>query len=113
MTAMLIWPGTTPLGRPQGTETMVPTELEQIDEKLKSYRAISEKEGRGAQWCRENWDSDPFKMNREREAHLLIKATADQEIVRLEFERRCAMPPGWSDDGGWKPATPGFYGSDH
>ena len=90
----------------------MPTELEQIDAKLKSYRATSEKEGRAAQWCRDNRDSDPFKMDRERQAHLMVKAAADREITRLEFERRCALPAGGSNDGGWKPAGAIFYGAD-
>jgi hypothetical protein len=32
-------------------------------------------------------------MDRERQA-LTVKAVADQEIARLEFERRCALPVG-------------------
>jgi hypothetical protein len=92
----------------------MPSELEQIDAKLKSYRATSEKEGREAQWCKDNLDSDPFAMDRKRQGHLMVKAAADQEIARLEFERRCALPAGGSiGHGEWRPATPGFVGSDH
>jgi hypothetical protein len=89
------------------------SELEQIDAKLKSYRATSEKEGRAAQWCRDNRDSDPFQMDGKRQAHLRVKQAADQEIARLEFERRCALPAGGSvGTGEWRPAGHGFYGSD-
>jgi hypothetical protein len=89
----------------------MPSELEQIDAKLKSYRATSEKEGRAAEGCKDNRDSDPFKMDRERQAHLMVKAAADREITRLEFERRCALPAGGSDSG-WKPAGAIFYSAD-
>jgi hypothetical protein len=51
-------------------------------------------------------------MDRDRQAHLLIKATVDQEIARLEFERRCALPTGGSNDAGWNPAGAIFYGAD-
>jgi hypothetical protein len=90
----------------------MPSELELIDAKLKSYRATSEKEARAAQWCKDNRDSDPFQMDGKRQAHLRVKEAADQEIVRLEFERRCALPAGGSNDSGWKPAGAIFYGTD-
>jgi hypothetical protein len=53
-------------------------------------------------------------MDRERQAHLMVKAAADQEIARLEFERRCALPVGGSvREGEWRPSSSGyFYGSD-
>jgi hypothetical protein len=102
----------TPSWRSQRTEIDMQSELEQIDAKLKSYRATSEKEGRAAQWCRDNRDSDPFQMDGKRQAHLRVKEAADQEIARLEFERRCALPAGGSNDSGWKPAGAIFYGAD-
>ena len=86
--------------------------LDFIDAKLKSYRATSEKEARAAHWCRENRDSDPFQMDGKRQAHLRVKEAADREIARLEFERRCALPAGASDEGGWRPAGAVFYGAD-
>jgi hypothetical protein len=58
----------------------MPTELEQIDAKLKSYRATSEKEGRAAQWCRDNRDSDPFQMDGKRQAQELRALLADPGV---------------------------------
>ncbi len=92
----------------------MPSELEQIDAKLKSFRGTSEKEARAAQWCKDNRESDPFKMDRERLAHLQVKDAADREIARLEFERRCALPAGGSvREGEWRPSPGAFYGSDY
>jgi hypothetical protein len=104
----------TPFVAHANTEKRMPSELEQIDAKLKSFRATSEKEGRAAQYCKDNRESDPFKMDRERQVHLTVKAAADQEIHRLEFERRCGLPAGGSvGPGEWRPSSPGyFYGSD-
>jgi hypothetical protein len=68
---VLVWPGMTPSGRLQSTEMMMPSELELIDAKLKSFRATSEKEGRAVQWCKDNRDSDPFQMDGKRQAHLM------------------------------------------
>jgi hypothetical protein len=92
----------------------MPSELERIDAQLKTYRSTSEKEGRAAEWCKGNRDSDPFKMDREWRAHRQVKAAADREIARLEFERRCALPVGGSvGPGEWRPSSAGyFYGSD-
>jgi hypothetical protein len=91
----------------------MPSEIERIDAQLKSFRTTSEKEGREAQWCLDNRDSDPWKMDMERRAHLQMKAAADRELARPEFERRCALPAGGSvGPGEWRPAGPGFYGSD-
>jgi hypothetical protein len=53
-------------------------------------------------------------QDRERQAHLMVKAAADREIERLEFERRCALPAGGSvGTGEWRPSSWGyFYGSE-
>jgi hypothetical protein len=91
----------------------MPSEIERIDAQLKTCRATSEKEGREAQLCLDNRASDPWKMDNERRAHLQVKAAADREIARLEFERRCALPVGGSvGPGEWRPAGAIFYGDD-
>ena len=112
---MLVWPGMAPSWRSQKTETMdMPSELEQIDAKLKSLRGTSEKEGRAVQWCKENRDHDPFQMDGKRHQHLATKELVDREIAGLEQARRCELPVGGSvGEGEWRPAMPGFVGSDH
>jgi hypothetical protein len=90
------------------------SKLEMIDEKLRSLRVTSEERGRAAQRCKENRENDPFQMDRQRHQHLATKVLVDREIADLEHARRCELPVGGSvGDGGWRPATPGFVGSDH
>jgi hypothetical protein len=89
------------------------SKLEMIDEKLRSLRATAEKKARDAEWCTENRWRDEFKMDRERHGHLAAKALLDREIADLEHARRCELPVGGSvGHGEWRPATPGFIGSD-
>lgn len=90
------------------------SKLQMIDEKLKSLRATREKRVRDAEWCKENVYRDEFKMNRERHEHLAAVALLDREIADHEHARRCELPVGGSvGSGEWRPATPGFVGSDH
>ncbi len=90
------------------------SKLELIDEKLKSLRATRQDKARAAEWCKENWQRDEFAMGRERQQHLLTVAMLDREIADLEQARRCELPVGGSvGHGEWRPAMPGFVGSDH
>jgi hypothetical protein len=85
------------------------SEIDEIDTKLKKLRAASAEAWQAAEQCRVNRDSDPWRMDQERRRHLQVKYAADQQVVQLEFDRRCALPAGGSDTG-WRPATPGFHG---
>jgi hypothetical protein len=62
--------------------------------------ASSEKEARAAQYSKYNREFDPFKMDRERQAHLTVKAAADQEISSSGDARcRPAVPSGRANGG--------------
>jgi hypothetical protein len=109
---MLVWPGMTPSWRSQRTEIEMPSELDDIRTKLKAARTNAEKARQAAQRANESRDADPFLKDRERMAQLQIAEMWDKHVVKLEFEERCALPAGGSNEGGWKPAGAIFYGAD-
>jgi hypothetical protein len=75
--------------------------LEQIDAKLELSRAVSEMEGRAAEWCKQNRDRNSFEMDRQRQVHLTIKAAAEQETAQLESERRCVLLSPGTEANAW------------
>jgi hypothetical protein len=90
------------------------SKLEMIEEKLRSLRETFAKEDRGERYCIENRDHDPFKMDQKRHQHQTAKELTRRQIADLEHARRCELPVGGSvGSGEWRPATPGFVGSDH
>jgi hypothetical protein len=110
---VLVWLGIVPscLLQQDGDDM---SKLKLIDERLKSLRATRQNKARDAEWCKDNRWRDEFKMDRERHHHLSTVALLDREIADLEQARRCELPVGGSvGHGEWRPATPGFVGSDH
>jgi hypothetical protein len=111
---MLVWPGMAPSWRSLTNGDVMSSKLEMIDERLGALRPVSEKMAREIEWCRENRWRDEFAMDRKLHGHLREKDVVDREIADLEHARRCELPVGGSvGHGEWRPATPGFVGSDH
>jgi hypothetical protein len=111
---MLVWPGMTPSWRSKREEMNMDfrtKRLEDIRAELKPARDNAAKARRAAREARETREHDPYKKDLEWGMHLQNAAMWDQRVADLEHAERCAG--GSVGAGEWRPAGPGFVGSDH